>query len=247
MPHAGPQARPRQMVRPGPQPQIGPNTPPRHVGSPAPKQVAFLRAPSRGTPFRPTQSGGGGGLSLGAMFGDNNGLGSQQRQPAGSYRCVGRLDTATGQRRPCAMGGNSGLGVALQMGIDDYRMPGGEGPLCENCWADSWVRHKMQNNPSMPDCQFGVQFTEAEWQKMQQAIHSTIQDFLSPVDMQGRPRQNYQPRYPTPQEINQVLQQFKWSRDCPRCAKLLKGAKVPVSFYPDANDFQIAGVNAPIQ
>jgi hypothetical protein len=249
MPHAGPQPRPRAFVRPGPAlAQGGQNMVPRHAGGIAPRAAAFVRAPSRGTAFRPIGGGGGGGstLSLGG-FGD---LG-QQRAP-GSYRCAGALDPATNQRRPCRSTGQ-GMGAPLVMGIDDYFVRGDAGnPLCEQCWADAWVPHPMQNNPNLPTCKFGVHWEDAEWTKMQQAIHSAIQNFLSPVDEHGRQRVDqygrpYQPRYPTPDEINEVLKQFKWSRDCPRCAKLLKGAKVPVAFTPDQSDFQIAGVNAPMQ
>jgi len=252
MPTSGPQPRPRPMVRPGPIPQLGGNANiQRRVGPVAPpRQVAFLRQPARATmPFRPTGQGGS-QLSVAAMFGDG-GLGASQSRAPGSYRCIGRPDPVTGQPRPCGSQ-QGGLGVGLTMGIDDYMMTGGIGPLCENCWADAWVIHNMQNNPNMPQCKFGVQWTEGEWNQMQRAIHETIRDYTSTTDEHGRQRVDpygraYQPRYPSPEEMNQVLKAFKWSRECPRCAKLLQGAKVPVAFTPDVNDFRIAGVNTPPQ
>ena len=246
IPHAGPQQRPRNFVRPGPQPLSGQNMVPRHASGIAPIAASFVRAATRGSAFRPTVGGGGGSSSLGSMFSNDVG---QQRAP-GSYRCIGKLDPATNQRRPCVMTNQSGMGAPLVMGIDDYFIRGGDGPLCENCWADSWVTHPMQNRPGMPPCRFGVHWDDAEWAKMQQTIHATIQNFLSPVGEDGRPRidqygRPYQPRYPSPDEINEVLKSFKFSRDCPRCAKLLRGAKVPIAFVPDVSDFQISGINAP--
>lgn len=242
----GPQLRPRPMVRPGPAPAMGQNMQPRHVQGLVPQQVGLQRAPSRGTPFRPTGNAGG-GISLGAIFGE--GALGQQNRPAGSYRCLGRPDPTTGQPRPCVEAAPGGMGEPLTMGIDDYFTNGNVGPMCEKCWADSWVTHPMQNRPSMPPCRFGVQWTETEWGNMQKAIQDTIQNFMSPIDPEtkqqridayGRP---YVPRMPSADDINRVLQSFKWSRNCPRCEKLL-GSKTPVAFTPDANDFRIAGINA---
>lgn len=229
----------------------------RRVGGAVPRQVAFHRAPARNVmPFRPTTAAGG-GMTLNSLMNANSALsggplGQQGRSQ--DYRCIGRLDPTTGQRRPCVSSQQGGLGIILTMGIDDYREKGGDGPYCENCYSDSWVIHKMRNGgASMPDCKFGVHWDEAEFSKIQQAIHEMIREFTSPVwltgpnagqprvDAYGRP---WQPRYPSPDEMNEMLKTFKFSRDCPNCKKLFKQS-YPVAFQVTLDDVQVPGVNAP--
>lgn len=187
----------------------------------APRQTVQQMVGNRRRTTFPTAPRAGGTIALGNVF---EGGGNTMRGNGGQFKCK-----------------QDGCNAMMMPGIDDMYGTGSDGPYCKEHWADMWVEHPMYNRPNMPMCKVGVRWTEQEWGAIQKLVADTVQDFLSPVDKEGRPRANWQPRYPRVEEMNQLFEKsWKRSVDCPFC-------KAHVSFSITCDDLSIPGVNAAAQ
>lgn len=125
-------------------------------------------------------------------------------------------------------------GTSVTPRVDAMTTRDGEGPMCKNCWAHIWVSHGLRGitseragDTAVPSCTMGVRFDKAEMRVIQEAIHGLTVDI-------GRARG----RFPTPDEMNAVLGEMKFSQVCKTCG-------TDVKYALDSRDFAIAGVTAP--
>lgn len=115
-------------------------------------------------------------------------------------------------------------GTPVTPKVDRLFTRDGKGPFCPNCWAHAWIPHKFRNIDNGPACNMGVRFTDPEWRAIQTAILDTMKI------VGGRTG-----RFPTPQEMDVILGEFKFSQVCATC-------KGDIAYALDSNDIKIAGV-----